>query len=353
MSERFDNHKIDDDNEEGLAQLLREAGARDVPSAELMQDVRRAVHAEWQSVVSQRRRRHWLVGSGLAASVAVAALATTIGLKIGISPATPVASVARVEGTLQMTTDGGEQWRVVQAGETLMEGATLRTNGETRAALDFGDGVSVRIDSGSLLELKSQDRIALDDGAVYVDAEPRADLPRADLPRADLPRANLQARAAQQLSIETLYGTVRHLGTQYLLRTVRSGVEVSVREGRVEIVSPERRLEAASGEQLMFAGNGEVSRSEISAQDSRWHWATDIAPVFDIERQPLARFLEWVARETGKQIAYATPEIHARAEQMLLRGSVTDLPPEQALAAVLATTPFKYQSLGSEIQIQL
>jgi ferric-dicitrate binding protein FerR (iron transport regulator) len=338
MSERFDNHKIDDDNEEGLAQLLREAGARDVPSAELMQDVRRAVHAEWQSVVAQRRRRNWLVGSGLAASVAVAVLATTIGLKIGSSPAAPVESVARVEGTLQMTTDGGEKWRVVQARETLMEGATLRTNGETRAALDFGDGVSVRIDAGSLLELKSQDRIALDDGAVYVDAEPRTDV---------------QARAAQQLSIETLYGTVRHLGTQYLLRTVRAGVEVSVREGQVEIVSPERRLEAASGEQLTFAGNGEVSRSDISAQDSRWHWASDIAPVFDIERQPLARFLEWVARETGKQIAYATPEIRARAEQMLLRGSVTDLPPEQALAAVLATTPFKYQSGGSEIQIEL
>lgn len=337
MSERLNNYKVDDDNEEGLAQLLREAGARDMPSDEMTQDVRRAVHAEWQAIVAQRRRRSWFVGSGLAASVAVAALAATIGLKMG-SPATPVASVARVEGALQMTTDGGEQWHVVQPGETLMAGATVRTNGETRAALDFGDGVSVRLDVGSLIELKSHDRFALDTGAVYVDAQPRADS---------------QARAAQELRIETSYGTVRHLGTQYLLKTVRSGVEVSVREGQVEIVSADRRTEAASGEQLMFTGDGQVSRTEVSADDDRWHWATDIAPVFDIERQPLARFLEWVARETGKQIAYATPEIQARAEQMILRGSVTNLPPEQALAAVLATTPFKYQSLGSEIQIQL
>src|ERR1044072_8948765 len=141
MSERLNNHKIDDDNEEGLAQLLREAGARDMPSEEVTQDVRRAVHAEWQAIVAQRRRRNWFVGSGLAASLAVATIAATIGLKMGTSPATAIASVARVEGALQMTTDGGDEWHVVQPGETLMEGGTLRTNGETRAALDFRDGV--------------------------------------------------------------------------------------------------------------------------------------------------------------------------------------------------------------------
>src|SRR4051812_30767978 len=214
MSEQSDNPRPDD-SEESLGQLLREAGARDMPSAELMQDVRRAVHFEWQSVIAQRRRRNRYVGFGVAASVAVAAVATTIGLKITTTPALQVASVARVDGALQVTLDGGDDWHAVKAGEALTTGAMLRTDEGTRAALDFGHGLSVRIDAGSLLELKAPDRIALDSGAVYVDAVPQADL---------------QARADQQLSIETLYGNVRHLGTQYQLRTVRAGVEVSVRE---------------------------------------------------------------------------------------------------------------------------
>jgi len=87
-----DIHKPDD-SEESLGQLLREAGARDMPSAELMRDVREAVHMEWQSVVMQRRSRNRYVGYGVAASVAVAALATTIGLKLATTPALPIASV--------------------------------------------------------------------------------------------------------------------------------------------------------------------------------------------------------------------------------------------------------------------
>ncbi|MFL6578557.1 MAG: FecR domain-containing protein [Povalibacter sp.] len=338
MSERSDMHKLDDDNEESLGQLLREAGARDLPSAEMMQDVRRAVHAEWQAVVAQRRRRNWYVGSGIAASIAAAAVATTIGLKLVSSPGLPVASVARIDGALQVTTDGGDEWHAVKVGETLTEGAMLRTDESTRVALDFGNGVSVRVNSGTLLELKAPHRVELENGALYLDA---------------VPQSSLQARNAQELSVETLYGNVRHLGTQYELRTVRSGIELSVREGQVEIVKADRRFEAGAGEQLALAGDGNVNRTKISAQDARWQWATDIAPVFDIERQPLSRFLEWVARETGKKITYASPDIQARAEQMILRGSVSNLPPDQALAAVLATTPFKHRDSGSEIEIQL
>jgi len=194
----FDIRKLDDDNEENLGALLREAGPRDLPSAAMMQEVRDAVHAEWQSVVTQRRRRNWYVGYGVAASIAVAAVATTIGFKMSAQPAVQVASVARVDGTLQMTSDG-EDWQTVRVGDQLTAGAMLRTDAGTRVALDFGDGVSVRMNAGSMIELKDADRIELENGAVYVDATPQA---------------TAQARAAQALSVETLYGDVRHLGTQ-------------------------------------------------------------------------------------------------------------------------------------------
>ena len=335
MNEPFDIRKLDDDNEENLGALLREAGPRDLPSAELMQDVRQAVHAEWQSIVAQRRRRNRFVGYGVAASVLLAALATTIGLRVSTPSAQWVASVARIDGSLQMNSDGND-WHAVSVGEPLPEGALLRTDAGTRAALDFGDGVSVRLNAGSMIGLKSVDRIELENGEVYVDATPQAS----------------QARSDQSLTIETLHGNVRHLGTQYEVRSSASGMQVSVREGRVQIVNGQRLLQAASGEQVSLT-EGQVSRATISPQDGRWQWATDIAPVFDIEHQPLARFLDWVARETGKRIAYATPEVQQRVEGMILRGSISNLPPEQALAAVLATTPFKHQDRNGELEIAL
>ena len=96
-----------------------------------------------------------------------------------------------------------------------------------------------------------------------------------------------------------------------------------------------------------------TGRAAVSPQDARWQWATSIAPVFEIERQPLSQFLDWVARETGKHLEYADDEVRARAEQLILRGSVRDLAPEQALAAVLATTPFTQTQSPSAIRIQL
>jgi len=335
MSERPDIPGIDDDGDESIRQLLHEVGARGLPSAAMTADVRRAVHGEWRAVVDQRRRRNRFVSFGVAAGVAAVAVAVALTLQLRGGPGPLVAQVARVDGVLQVAVDGGDEWRNVVVGENLNAGAMLRTDEGTRAALDLGDGVSVRVDASSLVELKSPDRIALDNGAVYVDAVPQ-----------------LQANAAA-LSVETLYGSVRHVGTQYELRTTRSGIEVSVREGRVEVANAGQIFSGVAGEQLLIARDGEIGRGAVSPQDQRWQWATSIAPVFDIERQPLSQFLAWVARETGKQIVYATPEVRVRAEQLILRGSVSNLAPEQALAAVLATTPFTHHDTDAEIRIQL
>jgi ferric-dicitrate binding protein FerR (iron transport regulator) len=336
MNERHD--PIDNDaDDESIRQLLREAGTRDLPPAHVMNEVRQAVHAEWREVVKAKRRRSRFVGYGIAASVAIAAIAATLALRLMTATAEPVAQVARVDGALQVALDGAERWRVVKVGERLNVGALLRTDAGTRAALDFGHGVSVRIDDGSLIELKSAQQLALESGAVYVDAVPQSDPQQAPPP---------------SLAIETLYGSVRHLGTQYQVRTQRDGLEISVREGRIEIAGQRGLIQAGAGEQLVLT-NDRLDRSAIAATDPRWEWASDIAPVFDIERQPLASFLDWVARETGKHIVYATPEASQRAATLILRGSVRNLPPDQALNAVLATTPFRHLDDATQIRIEL
>jgi ferric-dicitrate binding protein FerR (iron transport regulator) len=346
MNERINNSLSGNDrgdadrSDEGISELLREVGARDLPPVDAVNDVRRAVYEEWQAIVTQRRRRDRRMVFALAAGLAAVAVAIGVSMRITPQPAAAVAEVARVDGALQIAVDEGDEWHTVDAGTTLTRGALLRTDQGTRAALDFGRGLSVRIDAGSLVEIKSADRITLDGGAVYVDADPRL-------------LRDPQSVTTAALVVDTGYGQIHHVGTQYEVRVVRNAIQVSIREGRIEFDNADHHDGGAAGEQLLIAQEGTILRSTVSPQDSRWQWASGIAPVFDIERQPLSQFLDWVARETGKQIEYSTPDVRTRAEQLILRGSVNNLAPEQALAAVLATTPFSQSQTASTIRIQL
>ena len=106
MNERHD--PIDNDSDESICELLRAAGTRDLPPADVMNEVRQAVHAEWRAVVNQKRRRSRFVAFGAAASVAVAAIAATVVLRLTPATAEPVAQVARVAGSLQIALDDAD-----------------------------------------------------------------------------------------------------------------------------------------------------------------------------------------------------------------------------------------------------
>jgi ferric-dicitrate binding protein FerR (iron transport regulator) len=127
---------------------------------------------------------------------------------------------------------------------------------------------------------------------------------------------------------------------------------VSVREGRVAVAGKRGTVQLTVGERLSYSEQGEIGRDTISQRDSSWEWAMQTAPAFDIDNHSLASFLDWLARETGRTVVYATPAAHAQAEQLVLRGSVADLTPDQALAAVLATTPFAYRQTDTAIEIR-
>lgn len=319
------------ESDDGIEALLREVGARDLPAPELMQKVRDAVHVEWRQMVEQRARRRRFTGLAIAASVAGIALAvafTTLMLPRSVV----LAQVARVSGSLQIDTAGAGEWRPIVAGEQVKTGDIIRTDAGSSAALKLADGVSVRVAAGSLLELAAADRIALERGGLYVDA-------------------GKEHGSQDTLLVQTPFGSVRHLGTQYQVLTARDGIAVSVREGRVEIANTFGTHTAVAGEQVQVQSPDQVIRSQISPQDASWQWAVQIAPAMTIENQPLSGFLDWVARETGRQVVYASDAAHSQAQALILRGSVGELTPEQALEAVLATTSFTHRESGDVIEI--
>ena len=69
-------------------------------------------------------------------------------------------------------------------------------------------------------------------------------------------------------------------------------------------------------------------------------------------RLPLVHFLEWVARETGRQVQYDSPETEARVRRVTLHVNSIDLAPVDALEVALASTDIEY-SLPDEATILL
>lgn len=314
--------------------LLREVGARDEPSSEATRDVMSAVHAEWQAIVQQRRQQQRVVAWRIAASAVLAILIATFSYRYLAPAPVQIATVANVDGRLLAAEeDASSQARAT--GQFINVGETVQTDAQSRAALAFPNGLSLRLDHDTRLTVAAADRIELSSGAIYVDAPP-------------------DSHNADKLTVETIAGSVRHVGTQYEVRTRADSMRVSVREGRVLVTSPTQSSTGEAGHVLHLTANGELTRSSLAATDPYWQWALDAGPTFDIDNQSLAEFLQWIARETGRHVIYSTPQAEAAAAAVKLRGSIAGLETDAALAAVLSTTQLRrYPTNAAEIGIEL
>lgn len=316
-------------NDASIEALLQEVGARDEPSPAAASEVMSAVHAEWLTIVQQRRRQQRVVAWRIAAGVTLAVLVSTFTYRYMAPEAEQVASVENVDGHLLANSGDTAIGQFIHAGDV------MQTDAQSRAAVSFPNGLSLRLDHDTRVTVDATDRITLAAGAVYIDTHP------------DLWSANA-------LTVDTTAGSVQHVGTQYEVRTQADAMVVSVREGRVRVTSPTSSNTGEAGQVLRLTTAGELTRSALAATDPHWDWALQAAPAFDIDNQSLAIFLQWIARETGRHLVYSTPQAQVAAATVKLRGSIAGLDPDMALTTVLATTQFRrYQTDATEIGIEL
>jgi ferric-dicitrate binding protein FerR (iron transport regulator) len=316
----------------GIEELLRQVGARDEPSADMMREVQAAVHAEWQSMLRARRTRRQFIAVGIAASALLAVGVAFFGVRYTASTPVQVAQITRIDGHL-LVRPQGHTAREVTVAQSVSTGETIQTDDRSRAALKFGDAVSLRLDQGTIVKVAAADELLLMAGAVYVDS---------------------QAQSPQELTVRTDAGSVRHVGTQYEVRTHADDMVVSVREGRVLIANAAGTSSGVAGERIRVTPRGQIVRSTVAAHDPHWQWAARTAPQFDINDHTLAVFLEWVGRETGRKVVYSSNEAQSAASELKLRGSIAGLDPDTALGAVLSTTQLqRYQTKDELIGIAL
>jgi len=322
--------------EHGVGGVLRNAGRRSDPPEDAAQSVRAAVEAQWREVVAQRTRRRRMELS-LAAAAALAAIGLWAARPVLLGTGDRMAEVQFAAGSAQAKAGWLRSWGTVGPGQALFIGETLATSANGRLALALAGGVSVRLDQDTQVRLLGPARISVSRGALYVDSGAATDSHRPGL------------------LVETPAGAVHHLGTQYEARVVGSSeVRIAVREGRVELdTSTGAMHRAAAGEQMTISAAGAVVRSAISPYDEHWQWVAATAPVFNIDGHSLAEFLAWVARELGRDVVYADAATQAEAARVMLSGSISGLNPDQALAAVLPTTPLRSELRNGQLFVSL
>ncbi len=302
-------------SERALKELFEQAEPRPPPPAADAEEIRRAVYAEWDALTG---RRQWRRRTGFAAAASVV-LAAAVWFATSLVPSAPPATVARVERIRgAIDTEAGMR---LASGSVLVTGDTLSTR-TGQVALRLTSGGSLRIGPRSEVVLTGTDAAQLVSGTLYFDSENR--------------------RGSVPFSVTTPLGTVRDVGTQFVMRVDGERTDVGVREGRVTLTTQAASDTAEAGQRLVAEERATTIRREpVPKFGGDWLWAEELAPPFDIDGRTVKEFLTWFASQTGRDVVFASPAAEQSARDTRLSGSI-DLEPLRTLAAVLATTDLTY-----------
>ena len=308
-----------------LGELIQAAGRRTTPSSEHYEQAFAAAHTAWRRKIHARRRRQGF----FAAAATLAALAIGLSTVLRLMPEGPIPAVATtvvVQGDAAVFSPETGTWQPLgEPGVQLGPSSRLRTEADGRTALRLARDISVRINTDSELVFLSTSELELIAGTIYVDSGPDDSVGRVE--------------------VTTTHGTIRDIGTQFEVKAVAGSLRVRVREGVVQLYQPGQppELEGAAGEEFQIDTAGTIRRARFSRYDPEWGWAEALAGPPDVDGLPVLEFLNWVARETGRQIHYEPPGVQLTAGTSVLHGSAQSLTPMDALDVMLATTDFNYE----------
>lgn len=310
--------------------LIRTAGKRAEPPEDAYLQVLAAATTAFREKTARRHERQWVLWAG-AAAVLTLALALMFQWTPPSAERAELARVVRVIGSAEQAT--GDVWQPL--GETqapLTGGTKLRTLAGGRAVLMLQGGTSLRLAAETEVMLDAPGRLYVRQGMIYVDSGP--------------------GTRTARLEIVTPAGTARDLGTQFELQVAGAALRLRVREGSVSIDRGGGPVTGIAGDQISIDVLGAVERASIAADAVEWRWAEDLAPTPDIDGQPAAALIAWVARETGRRLRYESPDVEQRAATVILHGNIRHLEPLAALDAMLATTDLEYVVDGDTMEIR-
>ena len=256
----------------------------------------------------------------LAASIAVGALALWAVLR-------PVPDTApELVGIVAAATGTDVRRNGLSVPDTgalkLMSGDTLTVGPGARVRLLLESGAEIRLNEGTEIALAAIERIHLKQGSVYFDSAGLAE--------------------AAQFNLDTPWGQVVHVGTQYMVQLLGESLAVSVREGAVRLTDDGGLINA--GERIRAGQRIHVDEQggrveQIEGYGPAWDWVLALAPPRTFST--VADALVWISRETGYELHFESEEAESAAQGEPY--SLPDSKPKEALDALL--TPFSLLSV--------
>ncbi|HEX2339568.1 MAG TPA: FecR family protein [Vicinamibacterales bacterium] len=286
---------IRDKDDNALAELLRRVGPPPPIAADRTARVRRTVRGAWDAQLGARARRRRIF-----AAITVPALAAGLLVVFGVpkrGPVKPAEPVARV-----LSTDA-----------PIYAGDVFDTGSSGPATLQLDTGTSLRADRHTSIRVHASRRVELLHGAVYVDN---------------------RGQAGRAIEIQTPFGTVHDVGTQFETRLIATRLRVRVRSGFVSVHDGPETASGGAGTEFT-AGAGPIQRSRTPVYGPDWDWVAEAAPTFEIEGRTLAAFLEHVSRERGWTLRFSSASVERTAAETILHGSIEGLSVEDSLATVV------------------
>lgn len=292
-----------------LGELIRRAGPPEPVPQLVTRRVRRNVEHAWQQA-QRRRRLPWIAAAAVVSALAIT-LAVMPGRDAGLTPA--FGTVARVVGSPAI--DGAA---ALMPGAPLGIGDRVVTGADDALSIDVEGGASLRADVSTAFVVEAPRRLRLLRGAVYVDS-------------------GSEAQAGAPFEIMTPFGSATDVGTQFLVRVGADQAGVLVREGRVDVETDTETASVVAGRAAQVDASGAIAARDLAPGDRAWDWAEALATPFLIEGASLYEFLEWAARETGRELRFETDDARRRAERIRLSGDIGDGQPDEVIAPVVAT----------------
>lgn len=317
MNTHPEHDDISRSQESDLAALLQRTGKRAKPRPEANQMIEQATRQAWQAAVHQQqsRKRRKLSVVALAASVLLA-----IGGVMFLPPSGQnthrVAQVLNAQGHVtynvarssppspatQYSTDQPPRQRA-----QLNAGETVRTAANASLTFKLRDNTLITLDQNTQVTLTHTAHINVLTGRIYVDS----------------PDHNTS------ITVQTSFGDIVDIGTQYQVTVKAEHLEVAMREGITHIYLGGQGANSKALAAKVIDGMGDVMTinqqhhvrtSQLASSAEQWQWTHKTQPDFLLKQASVSELLTWAARMTGKEVVYASPRIQNIAEQIRFNG---------------------------------
>ena len=309
-----DDKQGTESEEREIARLLKAAGRRPQMPQAMQDDWEAQFRAGLQPVLRARRQRRYHMVAGLCATLAAVAIGLGLLLRQPSAPELLVQVVATEDARL-VQADGTDL--PLRAGHYLAPGSQVNSSEGGHVAVDYG-GYDLRLHAGTRMELAAGE-IRLTAGRLYASSEGR--------PIGDL-----------SLNIRTPQGHIRNIGTQFIVSVEETGTVATVRRGAVEFDTGNevRRAAAADGKARRLSVDRalRIEESTVAGSGEEWQWIHRGGPDFTLDNKSVWEFLQWVARESGQQLVFASEAAEIRARTDTLHGSLPSRDPERALSLI-------------------